>query len=460
MKMQTLEKRNTCTPPNASQVRCNCDPALNREETLSVPGLKTSSNNSEVNQLPIHKEKERQNPRVSVYVCVLNMRGQPLMPTTPRKARILLKQGKAKVVQRKPFTIQLKYANGETKQPIRLGIDPNYTKIGYSAVTDNKELISGEVSLRDDIPDKLIERKQYRRGRRNKLRYRQPRFDNRKRTETLSPSIKQKLQTFVNFVTKIKRILPITSTWVEVSSFDTQKLVNSEISGVEYQQGELQGYEVREYLLEKYARTCVYCGKTNIPLEVEHIVPRSKGGSDKVSNLTISCHKCNQKKGNKTAKEFGHPEVQKQAKESLKATAFMNTVRWKFVNLLNCEYTYGYITKCKRIKLNIEKSHANDAFVIAGGTDQERTRQYQGKQTRRNNRALQTNRNGFKPSIRRKKYGLGPSDIVYFRSLICTVKGVFSYGKRIRVVDSIGTIINTNIKNVELIKYGKGLQFE
>jgi 5-methylcytosine-specific restriction endonuclease McrA len=436
--MQTLEKRNTYTPPNASLVRCNCDLALNREETFSVSGSKTSSNISEVNQLQIRKEMKRQNPRVSVHV--LNMRGQPLMPTTPRKARLLLKEGKAKVIQRRQFTIQLNYATGETKQPIRFGIDPNYTKIGYSAVT---------------------EKKMYRRGRRNKLRYRQPRFDNRKRTETLSPSIRQKLQTLVDFVGRVKRILPITSTCVEVASFDTQKMVNPEISGIEYQQGELEGYEVREYLLEKFGRTCVYCGKTDVPMEVEHIIPKSRGGSDRVSNLTISCHKCNQKKGNKTAEEFGHPELQKLAKESLKATAFMNTIRWKLVELLNCEHTYGFITKCKRIKQNIEKSHANDAFVIAGGTKKQvRTKPYLGKQTRRNNRALQLNRNGFKPSIRKNKYSLGSNDIVSFKSLTCNVKGVFNYGKWVRVVDSIGNIINTNIKNVELIKYGKGLQYE
>jgi 5-methylcytosine-specific restriction endonuclease McrA len=356
--MQTLEKRNTYTPPNASQVRCNCDPSLNREEALSVPRLKISSNISDVNQLQIRKEMKRQNPRVSVHV--LNMRGQPLMPTTPCRARKLLESGKAKVVQRNPFTIQLNIATGETKQPIRLGIDPNYTKIGYSAVTDKKELISGEV------------------------------FDNRKRTETLSPSIRQKLQTLVDFVIRVKRFLPITSTCVEVSSFDTQKMVNPEISGIEYQQGQLRGYEVREYLLEKFGRTCIYCRKSNLPLQVEHIIPKSRGGSDRVSNLTISCQECNKKKGDKTAEEFGYPDVQKQAKESLKAAAFMNTIRWKLVNLLNCEHTYGYVTKYKRIKLNLEKSHSNDAFVIAGGTDQARARPYQGKQTRRNNRALQT----------------------------------------------------------------------
>jgi 5-methylcytosine-specific restriction endonuclease McrA len=450
--MQTLEERNTYTPTNAPLVRSNCDPSLNREETLSVAGLKTSSNNSEVDQL----RKERQNLRVSVYV--LNMRGQPLMPTTPRKARILLKAERAIVVQRSPFTIRLNYATGETRQPIRLGLDPGYSNIGFSAMTVNKELISGEVSIRNDIPEKLIERRWYRRNRRNKLRYRKPRFSNRKRTETLSPSIKHKLQTCIHLVEKIRKILPTTRINVEVSSFDTQKMQNPEISGVEYQQGELQGYEIREYLLEKYSRTCVYCGKSGIPLEVEHIVPKSRGGSDSVSNLTISCHKCNQKKGNRTAEEFDHPEVQEQAKYSLKSAAFMNSIRWKLVNLLKCDHTYGYITKHNRIKLNLEKSHVNDAFVISGGTDQIRTGPYSGNQIRRNNRPLQTNRVGLKPSIRTRRYKLQPGDLVKFKLMPYIVKGVFKYGKWIRLVDSIGNILNTNIKNVELIKYGKGLQ--
>ncbi len=459
--MQRLEERDTYTPPNASQVRCNCDPSLNREETLSVPGLKTSSNGSDVNQLPDlpkGKEKEGQNSRVSVHV--LNMRGLPLMPTTPRKARKLLRSGKAKVVKRTPFTIRLNYATGETRQPIRLGIDPNYTKIGFSAVTEKKELISGEVMLRNDIPEKLTERKQYRRGRRSKLEYRKPRFQNKKKTEKLMPSIQQKLDTIVNFVDSIKKILPVTSVFVEVASFDTQKMVNPEISGIEYQQGELQGYEIREYLLEKYRRTCAYCGRSDVSLQVEHIIPSSRGGSDRVSNLTMACSECNQEKGDKTAEEFGHPEVQEQAKEPLKAAAFMNTIRWELVRLLGCEYTYGYITKHNRIKLNLEKSHVNDAFVIVGGTDQERARSYQGTQTRRNNRVLQINRKGFKPSIRRKRYPFSPKDLVFLKlgSLICTVKGVFNYGKWVRIENSIGNIINANIKNVELIKYGKGLQ--
>ena len=116
---------------------------------------------------------------------------------------------------------------------------------------------------------------------------------------------------------------------------------NPEISGVEYQQGELQGYELREYLLEKWGRKCAYCGKKDIPLEIEHIIPKSRGGTDRVSNLTIACNKCNLKKDNKTAEEFGHPEIQKKANQSLKATAFMNVVKQRIVNVLKCKWTYG-----------------------------------------------------------------------------------------------------------------------
>ena len=224
-----------------------------------------------------------------------------------------------------------------------LGIDAGYAHIGYSAITEKKELISGEVELRKDISKKLTERKMYRRTRRSRRWHREPRFDNRKREDDwLAPSIKHKLNSHLKLIGKIKEILPITKTIIEVASFDTQKMQNPEISGVEYQQGELQGYEVREYLLEKWGRKCAYCGKTGVPLEVEHITPRSKGGSNKISNLTISCHECNQKKGNKTAEEFGHPEVQKKSKKTLKATAFMNVVKQRIVNALKCKWTYGY----------------------------------------------------------------------------------------------------------------------
>jgi hypothetical protein len=450
--MQKLEERNTYTPTDAPLVCGNCGPSLNSLERDRMPDLKTSSNNSEVDQL----RKERRDLRIPVYV--LNMRGRPLMPTTPRKARLLIRSGKAKVVRRQPFTIQLNYATGETKQPITLGIDPGHKTAGYSAITDKKELLSGEVTLRTDIPDKLKEKRQYRRGRRNKLWYREPRFDNRVRVELLHPSAKHKLESHLNLVNKIKELLPITTVVIEVTSFDTQKMVNPEISGIEYRQGELQGYEVREYLLEKFNRTCIYCGKTGVPLEIEHIVPKSRNGSDRVSNLTISCHKCNQKKGNRTAEEFGHPEVNELAKKPLRATAFMNQIRWELVNRLESNYTFGAVTKYNRTRLGIDKSHVNDALVIAGGTVQTRVRSCLGKEIRRNNRALQLNRKGFKPSIQRQRYGLQPNDTVRYNDMLYKVKGVNSYGKGAYLVDSFANVIHAATKNMELLVYGKGLK--
>jgi len=232
-----------------------------------------------------------------------------------------------------------------------------------------------------------------------------------------------------------------------------------EITGIAYQQGELQGYEVKEYLLDKWGRTCAYCGKTNVPLEVEHIIPKSRGGTDRVSNLTISCRTCNLKKGNKTAEEFGYPTIQQQAKRSLKATACLNNIRWKLVEQLDAEHTYGYATKYHRNKLGLEKSHVNDAFVIAGGSNQERCRPYEVIHVRRNNRSLQKNRKGFKPSIRRQKYQLQPYDLVKYNNRIYRVKGVHCYGTRVVLENPKGKNPSVAIKKVKLVKYGKGLLF-
>ena len=121
----------------------------------------------------------------------------------------------------------------------------------------------------------------------------------------------------------------ISSVSIETVRFDMQKMENPEISGVEYQQGELHGYEVREYLLEKFNHTCAYCNTTDVPMEVEHIHPRSRGGSNRVSNLTLSCRPFNEKKGNQTASEFGYPEVEAQAKTPLRSTAAVNATRWE-----------------------------------------------------------------------------------------------------------------------------------
>jgi len=448
---QKLGKRNTCTPFGASQAKSSVAMSLNREETLGEHSLKTFSNNLDVNQ---QSGKTGQNLRVPV----LNMRGKPMMPTTPTKARHLLKQGKTKVVKRKPFVIQMTMATGETKQDITLGIDSGYINVGFSAVTEKKELISGELTLRKDVSKKLDERRMYRKNKRNKLWYRQPRFNNRVSTKKkgwLVPSLQYKLDTHIRLIENMKKWFPITNTIIEIASFDTQKMQNPEISGIEYQQGELQGYEIREYLLEKFGRKCAYCGKKDIPLEIEHIIPKSRGGSGRVDNLTISCRGCNQKKDKQTAEEFGFPEIQKLAKESLKSTAFMNVVRKILAKQVNAEETYGYITKYNRIRLGLDKTHFNDAFIIANGSKQIRCKPYDITQSRRNNRCLQLNRKGFKPSIRRQRYKLQPNDLVRYNGKKQRVKGMFNYGKYV----SFGGREYAKIQDVELVNYGKGLQF-
>lgn len=324
-------------------------------------------------------------------VYVISKEGKPLMPTKRYgKVRRLLKQGLAKVIRRKPFTIQLLYDTTTYTQDITLGIDSGYTYIGFSAITEKEELICGEVKLRDDISELLKERCTYRRIRRNRLRYRKPRFNNRtssKKEGWLAPSIKHKLDTHFKIIEKLKSILPITKIVIEVANFDTHKLKNPDVDGVGYQQGEQQGfYNLREYILYRDNYTCQLCGRTNVPLEVHHIGFWKGDRTDRPSNLMTLCIKCHTPKNHqKGGKLYGLQPVQK----TLKEATFMSVVRWKLVNALKCEYTYGYITKAKRKELGLEKTHYNDAFVIAGGGNQKRVEPIYFEQIRRNNRSLE-----------------------------------------------------------------------
>ena len=185
----------------------------------------------------------------------------------------------------------------------------------------------------------------------------------------LPPSLMSRVNNIETWVKRLSRIAPIESASMELVRFDTQLMQNPEILGVEYQQGELAGYEVREYLLEKFNRTCCYCGKTNCILEIEHITPRSRGGSDRVSNLCISCVTCNQKKGAQTAQEFGHPKVQARAKLPLRDAAAVNATRWRTFEMLkqyfpNLETGTGGRTKFNRSKQSYPKSHWIDAACV------------------------------------------------------------------------------------------------
>jgi 5-methylcytosine-specific restriction endonuclease McrA len=242
-------------------------------------------------------------------VFVLDKNKKPLDSCHPARARKLLNSLQAKVFRRYPFTIIMEEKEVEncSVHPHRLKIDPGAKTTGIAIVQDSRVVWAAELTHRGfQIRDSLTNRQQLRRARRNrKTRYRKPRFLNRTRPEGwLAPSLQSRVDNILTWAKKLIRYCPITDISTELVRFDTQAMQNPEISGVEYQQGELAGYEVREYLLEKWGRTCAYCNAKDTPLEIEHIVPRSRGGSNRPSNLTIACHPCNQKKGNQEIKQF------------------------------------------------------------------------------------------------------------------------------------------------------------
>jgi hypothetical protein len=179
--------------------------------------------------------------------------------------------------------------------------------------------------------------------------------------------------TTLRWAKRLARLCPIDAISMELVRFDTQLMENAEVSGVAYQQGELAGYEVREYLLEKWGRKCAYCGKTNVPLQIEHLLPRTRGGSDRVSNLTLACEPCNQSKGNRTAAEVGSPQLMAQAKAPLKDAAAVNSVRWALYQELECfglpvEVGTGGRTKFNRTRLGLRKTHWADAACVGAST--------------------------------------------------------------------------------------------
>ena len=310
-------------------------------------------------------------------IYILSAAGKPLMPTKRHnKVWYWVRKGLARVVRREPLTIQLRFETSTSyTQSVTVGVDTGSKHVGIAAIANGEVVVQAEVQLRDTITRKLTQRRQYRRTRRaHKTRYRPARFANRRRKAGwLAPSLRSKAEATVKVVRFVASLLPVSQINVEIASFDTQKMQNPEVSGVSYQQGELQGYLVREYLLTKWRRTCAYCQAEGIALQIEHIVPTSRGGSDRVSNLTLACEACNLKKGTKTASEFGFPAIQAQARVALKDAAHVSSLKTAMVLSLREQFAerqvriaYGYETKYKRIQvLALPKSHSNDAVAIA-----------------------------------------------------------------------------------------------
>ena len=305
-----------------------------------------------------------------MYIYVLNKHNKPLMPCNPRKARKLLEEGKATVVTRTPFTIKLKYGSYGYKQKLTLGIDSGYANIGLSVASDKREYFSAKAKTRTDIVDLLSTRRENRRTRRNRLRYRKPRFNNRKASKKegwLAPSIINKIEEHIVLVNKVNKILPIYNIIVEVASFDIQKIKNPDIEGSQYQEGEQLGFwNVREYVLFRDNHQCQCCkGKSKDKiLNVHHIESRKTGG-DAPNNLVTLCETCH------TKYHQGLINLPKTIRRGavFKEAAFMGVMRWTFYNKLkelypNVSLTYGYITKNTRITNNLEKDHHIDARCI------------------------------------------------------------------------------------------------
>ncbi|MDP2129217.1 MAG: RNA-guided endonuclease IscB [Pseudohongiella sp.] len=314
-------------------------------------------------------------------VFVLDKRKRPMMPCTEKRARLLLSRGNAVVHLRKPFTIRLKHRVGGDVQPTRLKLDPGSKTTGVALV---REVIDGQHVLTlielchrgAQISKSLMQRRGLRRRRRSKLRYRPARFNNRKKPEGwLAPSLQHRVDTTVSLVKRLQKLVPVIAISQELVRFDMQRMDNPGIQGIEYQQGELAGYEVREYLLEKWGRACVYCDKTNIPLQVEHIVAKGRGGSNRISNLTIACGKCNQEKDQLDLSVFlvhepaRHKYIVSHSKKSMRAAAAVNVTRWALNKELletglPVEIASGGRTKFNRSTLGIPKSHALDAACV------------------------------------------------------------------------------------------------
>lgn len=319
-------------------------------------------------------------------VFVLDKKLKPLDPCHPARARELLRKRRAKVFKRFPFTIVLQDRTVEDSvtHPHRVKIDPGSKTTGIAVLQEETGRVTSALLIShrgQQIKDSLESRRSLRRGRRNrKTRYRKPRFLNRTRHQGwFPPSLESRIANIETWVGRIRKLCPITAISQELVRFDLQQIQNSEISGIEYQRGELFGFEVKEYLLQKWGRKCAYCGIENVPFEIEHILAKSKGGSNRVSNLCLSCIRCNQAKGNKPVEEFlkKKPEILKrvlaQAKAPLKDAAAVNATRWELHRRLQStglpvEVGSGGLTKYNRQTRGIEKTHWTDAASVGVST--------------------------------------------------------------------------------------------
>lgn len=437
-------------------------------------------------------------------VCVLNKDGKPLMPTNRHgRIRKLLNSGKAIVVRRKPFTVQLIYETPDAVQPVTLGVDTGYSHIGVSAVTDSEEIFAAQVDLLQGQKKRIDDKRRYRRTRRNRLRHRKPRFNNRRRKpDWLPPSAQHKIDSHARLVTLIKSLLPVSEVRFEVGHFDLHQMKRPDIKPWEYAKGELYGADtLREYIFNRDGHTCQLCyGKSGNDKLVTHHVYYWKGrhGSNPGELITL-CESCNAPANHLPGGPLYGWDPQPELKQ-LGGATFMNVLAVRLAALYeDAAFTCGEVTAEKRDAYGITKSHANDAFVIAGGNKQKRVKMaYVVVQNRRNNRSLETlrearyvdSRDGLVKTgkvlfsgrvrrpvppkdanlrqyrqrqvskgewrIRKRRYPFQPGDLVRAPNGVQVVAGTTSGGNSVKFHTCARTYTPRKLTPV---KYGKGFNF-
>ena len=313
-------------------------------------------------------------------VYVINYDNQPLMPCSNVIARLLLKQGKAKVKRKTPFTIKLTYQANNYTQNLTLGIDTGSSKIGSAVIKENGDIVYlAQIEIRNDITNKMKRRSKYRRNRRNrKTRYRKARWLNRKnsiKNDRFSPTMISKINSHIKEIKFIKSILPISKLILETGNFDTHALKNPAVLKNKwlYQKGINYGFaNTKSYVLDRDNYTCQYCkGKSkDSKLEVHHIIFRSNNGSDEASNLICLCKICHDKlhKNEISLNKKG------KIKGQLKHATQMNSIRIQLLKIYpTAKETFGYITKEHRQLMTLSKEHYNDAIAIASLNNIENT---------------------------------------------------------------------------------------
>jgi len=318
-------------------------------------------------------------------VFVVDAQRRPLHPCTPARARLLLQQRKAAVLRRFPFVLILQETKPETAcQELRAKIDPGSKTTGLAVVneTTGEVLWAAELTHRGaEVRQALAKRRRARRSRRyRQTRYRQPRFTNRRRPRGwLPPSLRSRRDNVLSWVARLRRWCPVGALSLEFVKFDTALMQDASLQGEDYQTGTLAGCELRQYVLLKWNHTCAYCGVNEVPLELDHVVPRSQGGSQRESNRVPACHKCNQWKGNQPIEEFlrNRPAVLQRIQAHLKTplgeAAAINALRWALYEGLQAtglpvETGSGGRTKWNRVSRALPKTHWLDAAAVGAST--------------------------------------------------------------------------------------------